>query len=588
MQSLLLFTLGPVQSFISAARKTQDLYAGSYLLSYLSRTAIDKAKYLGGEIVFPCSREEQNNNSKDNSVPNKFLAIYNNSEKDKLMQIGQDIEQAVRDEFLNMGKVILQNLGVPEPRYYEKQLKNHLEFYWFFKPFEITEYAKVYKSLSTIMGTVKNVRKFEQMAELPGLKCSIDGEHNALFWRIGNKPKNIIKGAVSVPNKYIDKKERLGALAFVKRCADQYFQDNYIRNFPSTARIALLDAFDQLPQEKKGLIEPGLFNEELIFELYNNKEFCKSIKNNIIEDEELKRAQEVYKLFKKNKIQFSPYYAVLLFDGDSMGKLYANPNLKKGSSLLEFHKTLSNSLINFAGELKNEVLVGNKGIVVYAGGEDFLGLVNLRNLFNIMSELRVRFGNIDLSKYTEQKLTFSAGVAIAHYRTPLAEALKWAHKMIDEAKDHSVNGEKDAFSIAVLKHSGEINKTVFKWEIDEFWTTDIFQEVIENLGTNFSSNFIKNLNLELSRLIDKDDKGNITINRVFQVELPRLLYKSLIISKQKSESLKDFDERKAKAISNLQKKITSLYFRSNNKKNFLDALNIMAFMERMGEMFTWQ
>jgi len=33
--AFLLFTIGPVQDFIATARKTQDLWAGSYLLSYL-------------------------------------------------------------------------------------------------------------------------------------------------------------------------------------------------------------------------------------------------------------------------------------------------------------------------------------------------------------------------------------------------------------------------------------------------------------------------------------------------------------------------------------------------------------------------
>ena len=32
---LLLFTIGPVQSFIGNSRKMRDLYAGSFLLSYL-------------------------------------------------------------------------------------------------------------------------------------------------------------------------------------------------------------------------------------------------------------------------------------------------------------------------------------------------------------------------------------------------------------------------------------------------------------------------------------------------------------------------------------------------------------------------
>ncbi|MEO0111631.1 MAG: type III-B CRISPR-associated protein Cas10/Cmr2, partial [candidate division WOR-3 bacterium] len=39
--AFLLFTIGPVQEFIATARKTSDLWAGSYLLSYLTYKAIE-------------------------------------------------------------------------------------------------------------------------------------------------------------------------------------------------------------------------------------------------------------------------------------------------------------------------------------------------------------------------------------------------------------------------------------------------------------------------------------------------------------------------------------------------------------------
>ncbi len=53
--SFLLFTFGPVQSFISRARKTSDLWAGSYLLSYLTfRSMLPILEELGPyHIIFP-------------------------------------------------------------------------------------------------------------------------------------------------------------------------------------------------------------------------------------------------------------------------------------------------------------------------------------------------------------------------------------------------------------------------------------------------------------------------------------------------------------------------------------------------------
>ena len=47
------FTLGPVQGFVSQARRTRDLWAGSFLLSYLSGHAMKAIIDAGGTIVFP-------------------------------------------------------------------------------------------------------------------------------------------------------------------------------------------------------------------------------------------------------------------------------------------------------------------------------------------------------------------------------------------------------------------------------------------------------------------------------------------------------------------------------------------------------
>ena len=53
--SFLLFSLGPVQSFISTARKTQDHWMGSFLLSYLTFTAMQAVmEEIGADsIIFP-------------------------------------------------------------------------------------------------------------------------------------------------------------------------------------------------------------------------------------------------------------------------------------------------------------------------------------------------------------------------------------------------------------------------------------------------------------------------------------------------------------------------------------------------------
>ncbi|EPR26946.1 type III-B CRISPR-associated protein Cas10/Cmr2 [Geobacillus sp. WSUCF1] len=52
---IVIFTVGPVQSFIASARKTEDFWSGSYILSHLVREAIKQFYQLDAncEVVYP-------------------------------------------------------------------------------------------------------------------------------------------------------------------------------------------------------------------------------------------------------------------------------------------------------------------------------------------------------------------------------------------------------------------------------------------------------------------------------------------------------------------------------------------------------
>jgi CRISPR-associated protein Cmr2 len=87
-QHLFLFTIGPVQSFIAQARKTQDLYAGSRLLSELSKAAADAIKAKGGKVIFPSNTEGE-------SLPNRLLAEFTNVVEAELKQKGESIANTI-------------------------------------------------------------------------------------------------------------------------------------------------------------------------------------------------------------------------------------------------------------------------------------------------------------------------------------------------------------------------------------------------------------------------------------------------------------------------------------------------------------
>jgi CRISPR-associated protein Cmr2 len=91
--ALLVFSIGPVQDFIATARRTQDLWMGSYILSYLIAHAMRKVvANLSDpkEILFPMPADQPlikrlwlkdlNVSAREltlATLPNKFTARFN-------------------------------------------------------------------------------------------------------------------------------------------------------------------------------------------------------------------------------------------------------------------------------------------------------------------------------------------------------------------------------------------------------------------------------------------------------------------------------------------------------------------------------
>lgn len=640
-----LFSISPVQAYIEQARKTQDLYAGSYMLSHLCHTAMKKSGLEPKDIIFPFIEQDDDNYS----LPNRFLAIVEKEEAE-LQGFGERVEKAVKAEFEHIAEIVISEIKTPSESELE-QVRNFLTVNWLFLPLN-GDYEAVYEEIERFFGAIKRVRIFQQIHE-KGRKCSVCGERNVNFYHktdqesqlSANIPSKLFTEDVYVAEydqfnyKFLQPGEALCAVCYMKRGAEKYFPASYNSNFPSTAEVALLDAFNKLPDN----IRPGKdtpYDPQIIFSLLNKRSSSNLRKE--YSHEQIQNSKKLLKVFYNYNITFSPYYAVLRFDGDSMGKWlsgvycsgfkfteqdftnledegvpddevlkFLKPLKNKDYSdqdeflkavkkqigqeqtgqykehilnhaqikLENFHRNLSQQLRKFAHKAeKHFKIYRSQGCAVYAGGDDFLGFVNLRSLFTVMKQLRQEFDGIDLHEFTERKLTFSAGVVIAHYKTPLSEVLKWSRRMEHAAKE--IDEEKDAFAIAVLKHSGEIHKTIFKWRENEIWTTDIFENLMQQLREEiFSSKFITNLDREF-RLV-MDHQGKLADRRGVESEIRRLITRACQMRRQKDESPNEFRERKDNAIKKMISDIIWLNTRSRHSfENFLAALNIIDFLVR--------
>jgi CRISPR-associated protein Cmr2 len=582
---LLLFTIGPVQSFIAQARKTQDLYAGSQLLSELIDFALTQLN--PKEIIFPAENIE--------SKPNRFLAIIDEDQ----IEIAKKLAEKVKEEFKKTADKQFNDIcnGKPKPNNFDDQIDNFLDINWVILPYDEKGYQAQYKEIEKTLGAIKNVRVFNQLEE-QGRKCSLCGERNVLFYHptkgkngSDKKPAHIQDDAISIKDNKLTSGEGLCAVCFTKR-----FYKN--ENFPSTAEIALMDTLKKLDSnllnQYKDLFKGYTFDEQLYFdenlsETYFKKNALEGLEDKLPEIK--KKNEEIKKATKDKDLKLNKYYAIIALDGDNMGKWLSGDNINNPEKeLLDFHKNLSEKLGTYAGNVKTFIKQDDgSGKLVYAGGDDVLAFVNLNHLTEVLKALRKNFEkevnqSEEIKKYRKDKenLTVSCGVAIAHYKIPLGEVLKRARKMEKAAKE---KGDRNAFGLAVLKHSGEIEETVFKWNFELPDKCKLYPdcngvnsicllgELIDHLKQEeFSNTFIKSLNTELYKLMDEEGKiGNLKADDIIDTELKRLL----IRSRNESKGI-----TKDKAIE-LAGKIFKLYESKNDDvQNFLSFLNIADFLHR--------
>lgn len=575
---------------------------------------------INAEIVFPFVDNPADFNSKnDTSFPNRFIGQLEANEN-RLQEIRKKIETKVRDTFKNWAEEKVLDkykdlLTTYDTTQFFEQINNHLEIYWVFNKIENNDYATAFDRLEKMMGGVKNFRQFNQQSE-QGRKCSLDGVNNALFYRKNknnNTPAHLTKAIeIAVKIKFFKAErakkalrmgEALSAVSMLKR----HFVDNESRGFPSTAYIALLHSLEAVKSDFGANInEISTIDDQLFYEENSTLEqIAQAIEdsgvdnygNNKMTADDLKKNRDaIVDAVKKKGLALDKYYALIHFDGDKMGEWLSGKEgsndssptkLKDASKLKEFHGILSKNLRTFAkwatGYLNGDStssaqIVENysikKGKTIYAGGDDFLGFINLHYLFEVLASLRYGFNilvnTLELKELLDKddSLTFSAGIAIAHYKEPLSIVLDNARKAEKLAKDEK-KGNRNSFAFIACKGSGEMHQSYFKWAYNEIEPITIFKEFWQHLQADkFNSKFFRILSDELRLLMDED--GNIDNTGALKKEFIRLLNRS-----------KAGDNFTSKKVNAFGEKIFSVYEKSELAiSNFLEQLYIIDFIAR--------
>lgn len=265
-QYFALFQIGPVQEFIQTARKTQDFWSGSFLLSYFCALAINSLDH--EKTIFPDVTDNplfQEVQKQDGAIPwngNIAPSVYRPTIPNRLFCILDDTDISVNKlkkakEIINnvwqkIAKKIFNELPT-EPKndstwktIWKKQVQDPFEIlYVWLKKEDSEDYGIAYRKCETLMGSRKMSRWFNDVEPEKGHKCSLCGVRESLHFDI-DKPytrKDIREqwnAKVRVHNLIYEfrKGETLCSVCTIKRLAPRIIFRNTI-GIPSTSTVAV-------------------------------------------------------------------------------------------------------------------------------------------------------------------------------------------------------------------------------------------------------------------------------------------------------------------------------------------------------------
>ncbi len=230
------FSIGPVQPFIAAARRTRDLWFGSQLLSELSFIAAKTISETGGELIFPHPDILQSKPNSEINVANVILAEIPGSGATPL-QIAEKTEKAVKEKWKEYAEKVFAKYGkIIDQEIWDSQINDALEFFAAWVPVHNNNYKAARDRLNEVMAARKNCRDFNQ----PSLnadkryleKSPLDGRNETVLK--ANNEKNFDPEKLPKEIQYqlrLKKNEFLDAIGMIKRGSE-------IKQFPSVDRIA--------------------------------------------------------------------------------------------------------------------------------------------------------------------------------------------------------------------------------------------------------------------------------------------------------------------------------------------------------------
>jgi CRISPR-associated protein Cmr2 len=458
-------SFAPVQGFIEKSRKLRDLYGASLILSYLSSRIVQEALCLGLEVISPGLPNVQK------GMPNRILIkgkFERNDVQNILLKEWQKILTICRDW-------IEDNLGIPKDQYCwsqpEDQKGKHKGEWerWGSHTWEVFwGYGISIPDAMEDLETRKLKRDWTGINWI-GESSSLTGTDAIAWHQLGKEDQE--------PGRLLTPQEKDDLELFYRRLS--WLLDNLDDRVGKPS----LSLQELRQYEKDNLDEIGKYiapNERLsIPELVKRLVTYDKIADEIgMQKLKKKRNDPEFKDIIRDAGYWTGWF---MGDGDKVGdklKTLANrpenDEEKRQSNLKQFTELMRNWGQDF--QSKKDLFPEGKGRVIYAGGDDFLGVlyseqtksketpekIKPNEAFNWLLNLKDQWK--DLQNEIQQKLeldfTFSVGFVWAGHSVPQRDILQHCR----EAEKRAKSLGRDRVTIRVVFNSGQHIQWTCPWD----------------------------------------------------------------------------------------------------------------------------
>jgi CRISPR-associated protein Cmr2 len=522
---LLVFSIGPVQDFIAAARRTQDLWMGSFLLAYLASRALKAMQKAGAQVLYPDLKSQPllepsfgQRQHRLATLPNKFTVAVGSLDEGEAL--AKQAEKAVFDTWHEVSQAVCSKFlaHLPDAKGWSDvwmaQTEKWLEVYWAVTPRDALptsdqgSYGALHGYAQRAFDARKGLRNFAP-AEERGEKCTVCAIRSALRRASGPRKdqqrhwRKVAAATRQIPGLYValdaEGNERLCAICTIKRFAQQfYFEPKYDlkATFPSTSSVAT-----------------ALFRRDVLNEAAQAAgDFVRSLERAKGRDAQLNQIKSLHKptqsglplldALDSDRWGFTHYDGDLLleetyterklrrdyglnFDGQTLNSLraalgqllsQAEGQPPRYYAVLAMDGDKMGEKINQMDDDKEQQAISNalrrfatdvQRIVEDEGGGRvvYAGGDDVLALLPLGTALNT--ANALRQAYTQQagqNFTFSGGIAIAHHQAPLNGVLAAARAAEHAAKDLY---DRDAVCVVALKRSGEPLRVGAHWQEED-------------------------------------------------------------------------------------------------------------------------